>query len=95
LLTESKPDQYPETQERVRFETLLADICTRFVNASPGHEDREIEDAQRAICECLEVDHSSLWQVSWMALTNCFSENEKRRAVTAEKRTGQDDQPEI
>jgi hypothetical protein len=64
LLTESQPDRGFETRERLRFETLLADISARFVNVSPGQVDCEIEDAQRAICECLEVDRSSLVQVS-------------------------------
>jgi len=53
-----------ESQERLRFETLIADLSSRFVNLSAHEVDREIEDAQRAICQCLGVDHSSLWQGS-------------------------------
>lgn len=46
------------------FEALLTDISARFVNLPASEVHREIEDAQRAICECLEIDHSSLWQVT-------------------------------
>lgn len=53
-----------ESDERLRFETLIADLSSRFVNLPAEDVDREIEDAQRAICECLGVDHSSLWQAS-------------------------------
>ncbi len=54
----------PEPEERLRFETLIADLSSRFVNLPAEDVDRQIEDAQRAICECLGVDHSSLWQAS-------------------------------
>jgi len=50
--------------ERLRFETLIADLSLRFVNVPAERVDREIEDAQRAICECLGLEHSSLWQAS-------------------------------
>ena len=53
-----------ELEERLRFETLLTEISARFVNLTASQVDNEIEDAQRAICECLELDHSSLWQIS-------------------------------
>jgi formate hydrogenlyase transcriptional activator len=53
-----------EVEERLRFETLIADLSSRFVNVPADRVDREIEDAQRAICECLELEHSSLWQTS-------------------------------
>ena len=53
-----------ELEERLRFETLIADLSLRFVNVPADRVDREIEDAQRAICECLGLEHSSLWQAS-------------------------------
>jgi len=53
-----------EIEQRLRFEMLLADICAQFVNVAPGDVDSKIEDAQRRICECLMVTHSSVWQVS-------------------------------
>ncbi|BBO74845.1 hypothetical protein DSCW_22620 [Desulfosarcina widdelii] len=45
-----------------RFEDLVADISAQFVNLRADQIDAEIEDAQRRICECLDVDLSSLWQ---------------------------------
>ena len=53
-----------ETETRLRFEMLLADVCAQFVNVAPSDVDSKIENAQRVICESLRVDHSSLWQVS-------------------------------
>jgi two-component system sensor kinase FixL len=51
-------------EERVRFEELLANLSARFVNLPPERIDSEIADAQRRICELLDVDRSTLWQVS-------------------------------
>jgi hypothetical protein len=51
-----------ELEERLGFETLLAEISSRFVNVPATEVDREIEDAQRRIYEFLDLEHSSLWQ---------------------------------
>ncbi len=64
LGTQSEPDVYAELQERLRFETLLTEISARFVNLAASQVDSVIEDAQRAICQCLELDHSAVWQIS-------------------------------
>src|SRR5271167_90974 len=61
---QSEPDLCAELEERLRFETLLAEISARFVNLAASEVDTEIEDAQRVICECLRLDHSALWQIS-------------------------------
>jgi formate hydrogenlyase transcriptional activator len=53
-----------ELEERSRFETLLAETSARFVNLPPDQIDGEIEGAQRRICEILDLDRSSLGQVS-------------------------------
>ena len=53
-----------QMDERLRFETLVADLSLRFVNVPADRVDQEIEGAQRAICECLGLEHSSLWQTS-------------------------------
>jgi PAS domain S-box-containing protein len=50
--------------DRLRFETLLAELSARFVNVPAEELDSEIEDAQRRVCECLGLDGSSLWQAS-------------------------------
>jgi PAS domain S-box-containing protein len=57
-------DLLKELEERLRFETLLADISARFVNLPADQIDGEIEEAQRNVCECLGLDLSALWQWS-------------------------------
>jgi len=49
-------------QNRLKFETLLATLSAHFVNLPADRIDSEIEDAQRRICELLDLDRSSLWQ---------------------------------
>jgi PAS domain S-box-containing protein len=49
-------------EERLAFETLLSDLSARFVNVPADQLDKEILDAQRRICECLDLDASALWQ---------------------------------
>jgi formate hydrogenlyase transcriptional activator len=51
-------------KERLEFESLLADISTRFVNLPAEQIDGEIEDAHRRVCECFGLDFSALWQLS-------------------------------
>jgi PAS domain S-box-containing protein len=53
-----------ELEQRLRFETLLADISSRFVNVAPDELDGEIGVAQRQVCECLDLDLSGMWQRS-------------------------------
>jgi transcriptional regulator with GAF, ATPase, and Fis domain len=53
-----------QLEERIRFETLLADLSARFVGLPPEALDREIEEAQRRICETLGLDRSTLGQPS-------------------------------
>jgi len=42
-----------ETDARLRFEMLLADVCAQFVNVASADVDPTIENAQRVICESL------------------------------------------
>jgi len=53
-----------DLEDRLRFESMLADLSSRFVNLPSADVDHEIEDAQRRICECLGLDVSALWQKS-------------------------------
>lgn len=53
-----------EYKERLRFETLLAELSARFINLPADQVDAAIEDAQRQVCECLDFDVSTLWQLS-------------------------------
>ncbi len=51
-------------EDRLRFETVLADLSSRFVNLEAADVDREIDNAQRRVCECLGLDLAALWQLS-------------------------------
>jgi len=67
-----------EIEERLRFETLLTDISAHFINLPVDQVDSEIEDAQRRVCQCLDLDLSSLWQWSGeipaiLTLTHLYS----------------------
>ena len=53
-----------QLKERLKFETLLADISARFVNVPAREVDHEIMDAERRICEFLDLDLAALWQSS-------------------------------
>jgi PAS domain S-box-containing protein len=53
-----------ELGEQLKYETLLADVSASFVNLPANQIDGNIENAQRRICECLGLDHASLWQSS-------------------------------
>ena len=55
---------HKELLERLVFETLLTDISAYFVSVPADQVDRIIEESQKGICECLGLDHSSLWQTS-------------------------------
>jgi len=52
--------------------TLIADISTKFVNLPAGEVDNQILDAQRRICELLDLDLLILWQLSGES-PGCFS----------------------
>jgi PAS domain S-box-containing protein len=50
-------------EERLEFESLLSEISARFINLPADQIDSEIESAQRRICELLDLDRSTLFQV--------------------------------
>jgi PAS domain S-box-containing protein len=52
-----------ELAERLRIETFLAELSARFVNLPADQVENEVQDAQRRICEALDLDRSTLWQV--------------------------------
>lgn len=52
---------------RLEFETLLADLSSRFINLPPDEVDRQIEDALRGVCALLGIDVAVLWQWSTSA----------------------------
>ena len=51
-------------EERLRFETLIADLSSIFVNLPAADMDREIMEAQRLFCELLSLDLAGFWQRS-------------------------------
>ena len=59
--SKNKPDA--ELGEPLRLEGLLTDISTLFINLPADRIDSEIEAAQRRVCEFLDLDRSSLFQV--------------------------------
>ncbi|HEY1376315.1 MAG TPA: ATP-binding protein [Gemmataceae bacterium] len=50
--------------ERVQFETLLADLSAAFVNLPPGDVDGRIDDALRQVVELLGADRGGFGEVS-------------------------------
>jgi hypothetical protein len=61
LNQKNKP--HAELDEPLRLERLLTDISTLFINLPADRIDSEIEAAQRRVCEFLDLDRSSLFQV--------------------------------
>jgi len=55
---------HTEIEARLRFETLIADLSSKFVNVPAGAVDSEIMDAERLLCEFLGLDLAALWQWS-------------------------------
>jgi transcriptional regulator with GAF, ATPase, and Fis domain len=51
------------SEERLRFEMLIADLSARFINVPADQVGAEIQHAQRRIVEALDLDRSSLWQL--------------------------------
>ena len=51
-----------ELESPIAFETLVADLSSRFINLPADDVDREIEHALGRVCELLGVDFAALWQ---------------------------------
>ena len=51
-----------DVRAQLKFEILLADLSARFVNVPINQIGHEIEYAQRAICDHLDLDGSAVWQ---------------------------------
>ena len=50
------------TNTESRVDTALIELSARFINLPSDQVDREIEAAQRRICESLDLDRSTLWE---------------------------------
>ena len=57
-------EQLRESEYRLGFEMLLAELSARFINLPTEQLDSAIEDSQRQVCECLHMDASALWQIT-------------------------------
>src|SRR5262245_24382011 len=60
ILEEAGCPLAPPVQERLRFETLLADLSATFVNLPAAEVDAQIESSLRCLVEFLEIDRSGL-----------------------------------
>ncbi len=56
-------DRRHEARQGVHFETLIAELSSRFVNLPPDEVDREIEGGQQRICDALGLEIATLWQL--------------------------------
>ena len=53
-----------ELEDRLRFETLLAELSARFVNLPPEQVDREIENALSRLADALHADRTALGRLT-------------------------------
>ena len=60
----SPENTHSELEQRLEFEMLLGETSSRYINLPADQTDGEIEDTQRRICKFLNLDRSSLGQVS-------------------------------
>ena len=51
-------------EERLRFEALLSDLSARFINLPAEQVDKEVEGGLRRVVEFLDLDRSTLFQLS-------------------------------
>ena len=58
-----QPDADGGPVSQPQFETFLLELSSRFINLPADQVDKAIEEAQRRICERLDLDRSSLFQL--------------------------------
>jgi PAS domain S-box-containing protein len=63
-MAEAEPQSRERPQHLVAFETLIADLGTRFINLPAQDLDRELADVLRRICDWFGIDFAALWQWS-------------------------------
>jgi PAS domain-containing protein len=64
MTPQTNSELHQALEEQKNFEQLLLEISSRFINLPVEFIDGAIEDAQRRICETLNLDLSALWQWS-------------------------------
>ena len=77
-MTETLDSLRVALEERLRFETIVADLSAQFVNLDSDLIDGAIQDAQRRIVEVLDLDRSSLFQFPQDAATMVFTHDWSR-----------------
>ena len=63
-MTEAESELRKELEAQTCFEAMLAEISSGFINMPADKVDQAIKVAQRHVCECLDLDRSTLWQLS-------------------------------
>jgi PAS domain S-box-containing protein len=63
-MTALSPNFQAELEDRLRFETLLAELSARFVNLPPNQVDQEIENALGCLVEALHADRAALGRLT-------------------------------
>lgn len=58
----SEINRYVKIDKQSRLELLLVEISSLFINLPVDQINSKIQDAQRCICEYLDLDRSTLWQ---------------------------------
>jgi len=58
------PISMGDVEARLRFDLLLVELSSGFINLSADDVDREIGDALHRVCESLDIDFAALWQWS-------------------------------
>jgi formate hydrogenlyase transcriptional activator len=58
------PDLQAELEDRLRFETVLAELSARFVNLPPERVDQEIEESLRRLVAALRMDRAALGRLT-------------------------------
>jgi formate hydrogenlyase transcriptional activator len=63
-MRQTERDLQKELEAQLRFEIMLAEISTGFVNMPADQVSQGIQETQRRVCESLGLDRVSLWQMS-------------------------------
>jgi formate hydrogenlyase transcriptional activator len=77
-MKQSETELHQSIEQQLNFEELLLEISAHFINLPGNSINDAIEDAQRRICNCLNIDMSVLWQWSekdphFITITHLYS----------------------
>ncbi len=63
-MTQSEIYLRRELEAQLRFEKMLSEISSGFINMPADRVNQAIQESQRRVCECLGLDRSTLWLFS-------------------------------